>query len=835
MSEALQSPSSEHNSSRIAGISIEPLQVACVSRSLASKDSVVRVEKVDTPPCILLPRFAREPLRLQQSGPQHPRGSGDVWPPEANLSDDISQSPVVPLGLVWSALSRDARTPWSWTTPEDETQSATAAELIATAAAGVMPQESVSAPVLVIPNDLKMSRQQDILDACAELDLRVKLLWRPIAAALPWCKQHAEAVLKRHPGIVGSVGLLLVLHLGLDQFELTPLELVAHKVGRQRKLLPARRRPKVAALPSVGIDWLMSWGGSSVAVDWHRLWTTNEIKHRLQKPQTSLEQFLNRMPNASWRTQGASAWLPVLPTRDNLDDWLRRHHEARSDAQVLGVVVTGELATCLFSPTIPLWRHVLSTLGNGDIQRLLVDELIGDDGHSKSLLADGALTYAAMLANDEIPYLDTLPRLRTVTYLNGRPDWIDLLKEDDGWVDGGRTWQRPEPLRGLCIQEGRFELEVIVWHDEFETIRTLKREFREPVASDVAVQLEVAIEPAQGNARIDVVPTDTTSSLSTMRLEWNRMIPDTRTPAEFLGTLPTLFPPLLRRAGSSNRWRSARTEMEAYCRSMSYGTLARVVACLQQREGLQPKVADYEANATAISSDGEPGGSQPEVLDHFVEVVLSRLSEIKTGKERKELVRALAYSASAADGVQHFLASRLLNSLDLEQHELAACGWCLRDPEHIALFAERLLRVLRSSPTAINNWLKAFAEILRYRDEATRDMKNQLCEELTQRISETFKAENARRNFQMLFRNSCLCIVYLLRRRAFDDGYLAIGSQLQESIRLAFIDARDDLKRSRGIGGAINLPNLLQTMIDYVDRKGPPLLATGTGFQDLAS
>jgi len=836
MSEPLSTPQNEHGSSRVVGISIEPLQVACVSRSLTSDGGDVRVEKVETPPCILLPRLDREPLRLQQSGPRHPRGSGDVWPPEANVPDDISQSPLVPLGLVWNALSRETLAPWSWTTPEGETHSAMAAELIAAAVAGVMPRELVSTPVLVIPNDLKMSRQQALLDACAQNDVKVKLLWRPIAAALPWCEQHAAAVLKQHPGVEGSVGLLLVLHLALDQFELTPLELVAQKQGRKRVLLPARRRPKVATLPSCGVDWLMSTATGSVAEAWIELWTTISFEHRLQTPDCPIETFFDDATSLNWRASLKNQTLPPALSRPQFDAWLRSHREALPQQPLLGVVVTGEVAQVPFARKVSLWRHVLSAQGiDDDVPRLLLSSTTTDCQSSVPLLGQGAASCAAMLASEISPYLDTLPRLKTVTYVGGRPSWIDLLQQDDGWVHGGKTWNRPEPLRGLCIQEGRNEVEVVVSHEEFSTVRKLKHPFREPMERDLAVALHIAVEPAQGNARLRVEPDELHSTLKPIQLEWSRMEDTQHSLEAFVSTLPTLFPPLMRRAASWNRWNNTRVAMQNYATSRSNSALAAVVQSLLLRESVDTNDGAFEARATAISSDGVPGGDQQQAFDAFTEVALARLGQLKAGKEKSELVRALGYSSTDNPRFQEFLSELLSASPYLRQHELVACGWCLRDPSVIGQFAKLLLRRMSPMPEGVDHWLKAFAEILRYREEATRDISSEDCAQLTQLIRIVFQAEHSKRNYQRLFRNSALCIVFLLRRRSIDTDYLPIGSDLHQLLRKTFIEARDTSRRERVMGGAINLPNVLQTMIDYIDRKGPPLLAAGSGFQDFTA
>ena len=243
---------------RAIGISLEPLRAAiCSGGEVPDPGRAV-------PPTLLVPRLPVEPFRLESSSPLHPRGTGDIWPPEATLAHDDSRGhgPRIPLAVLWSAFAQDQAPTWRYTTPEGDERAVTPADALAGACAAVMPshgEENIS-PVLVIPNHLRMSRQQDLIDACGQHGLRVKLLWRPIAAAIAWCEQHAESILKLHPNREGSIGTLLSVHLGLDEFEITSLELVIQKVGKKRWLLPARRRPDptIGALPACGIEWLLN-------------------------------------------------------------------------------------------------------------------------------------------------------------------------------------------------------------------------------------------------------------------------------------------------------------------------------------------------------------------------------------------------------------------------------------------------------------------------------------------------------------------------------------------------------------------------------------------------
>ena len=67
-----------------------------------------------------------------------------------------------------------------------------------------------------------------------------------------------------------------------------------------------------------------------------------------------------------------------------------------------------------------------------------------------------------------------------------------------------------------------------------------------------------------------------------------------------------------------------------------------------------------------------------------------------------------------------------------------------------------------------------------------------------------------------------MCIVYLLRRRAFDDDFLSLDSDLHHRVKDTFESALVDVKskRLRPIGGIVNLENELGKIIKFIDRVG---------------
>jgi len=821
------------------------------------------------PASALVPRFGEPLIRADTSWPPHPRGSGQFWPPEAYV-DHTSLCGRLPMAYAWELLQRGKR--WEWSDGSDPVDGANAICAVIRDVCGRPVLHRQQPPVvLVIPNTLSEPHQQDLVDAGRAEGLDVKLLWRPVAAALSWCNANSQK-LREHPHEIDNpMGRILALHMGFDVFEAAVLDVVPRMEENRTWFLPARHRPdrQRDATESFGYDLLVSVTNECLRAEnrtpttpaiWGRMWCSSWIRCVLESlvedNSEASSQYERQVHSAIafdslrdvWRSQMGG----ILKARaaDNPIDGdpggylcgrfdTSRFIEWQSDSSgnigkepLLGAVVTGPLASAPGSHHETLGHTFLRKLGCTPETAMLEGA-----GLPFGTLARGAACYSSRLHAGLPTYLDTLPRIQTVIRQQGEPVWINLLSDDDSFVDGGREWRRPNNLDNLEIQENQSELTLAVNHEEHPYVREVTASLHQEFEEKQPVSLAVAIEPAQGSAKLEVVPDDANLfGRHRIIVNWKGMKDfqddngDTKTPEEYLECLSRIYPPLSEREHSRSKWRSVKHVMQdATARLVShptaYGTHTTIERVL---EAVKSKDADYyreHKDATAVSSNGKVNLNQ-EVLEKFVTAMCAALPQVCSDRA-KVCIRTLGYTSTDNPTFREIILSEVRDFLrgdrrGLGQHILTSCGWCLREPEHIAIYAKACERYMRSHDTNLNVWLKALSEILRYRGNATSAIDTSLANYLVGKALDTFTAQRENRNGNYLFRYSCLIIVYLLRRRAYDDEFLppedTLAVQVKEEFRRAIQDCNND--RLKLVGGSVDLAAALQTMIDYIDRRG---------------
>ena len=72
------------------------------------------------------------------------------------------------------------------------------------------------------------------------------------------------------------------------------------------------------------------------------------------------------------------------------------------------------------------------------------------------------------------------------------------------------------------------------------------------------------------------------------------------------------------------------------------------------------------------------------------------------------------------------------------------------------------------------------------------------------------------------FRYETMSAAFLLRRRIFDEDFLPPDSEQAERVKQKCRTILEGVEKRqiRVLGGAVNLPNVMRQLIEYVDREG---------------
>lgn len=746
------------------------------------------------------------------------RGSGLGWPPAAWIDETLPLR--LPAATAWLDCVADEPGP-EW---------AHAIACMVRAIAAKSPGDAASPIHLIVPDSLRED-QADALQS-ALYSTSVTLVWRPIAAAVGWLRRFG-GTLSSLPERGGSLGHLVCIHAGLDGVEVTPIEIrTADSRGRSGPI-PARRLPRVPPLGApaqeIFADLLYRGGDRSAAEQWYRTWIDPQ---RLREIEAGVADAIR----ASRRPEGGSLFTT---TRHQWQEWCAKV-VAALPSPIIGQVATGSLCTVAHRAG----HQPLELLcGGPHTERCMVRSM------SDRFLARGAARVAEAWRADRDGYLDTLPKLEMLVTRRGEPHWEDLTSQDPTdpaarYVRGGR--EVPWTPKGSIMKVGRGvpQLELLVHREGSRTVRESSTRLPRPPKSTTSVTLQVFMNPGQGSPRIEVHP-EPHDAFGGVRvsLDWRHARDTHKSPAEAEAKLPRTNPPINPRRASQALWEGStwpgkvsfinQANVSTALENMldhdgrPLSTLAEFLK-LASKEFQRPAEKAPKPHTTAVDSDGKLAADAGRYA--VFEATQALIDEALTGEHGSDTHDAALRCAGYISADSIIVHRAIMNRLELaalgggiNDACLTAAGNCLRDPLDIARFINLAVRAAQlGNSTLNNNWLRTLTRPIQYREDALQHVNSSNALRLAVECVEVFEDNLRLGKPKQLFRNAALCIVYLLRRRRYDDAFVDPESDFARRVTNAFTTASDRIAAGSltPVGGVIATPQLLKQLIEYIQRRG---------------
>ena len=807
-------------------------------------------------PAVVLPVFRGEPAIFGPAAVASRCGIGLRWPPSAQVPCRGQSGRGVgriPLLAAWERLGDDdwdapaghRREEFTWRPHDGSDQRSPGVEpaeaIVESSLAFSRPNDGDYVTV-VVPDSYQEASLQLLKDALVRsgrrsdsegrIDQRYNLLWRSAALAMAWCERFAGewSSLAIEPGATRDLGHIAVVSLGMDCFEVSVCGILLEGTESGPKLVPIVDRnagpfrigPWGSSLLAsvhgpegagplwraiVGSTWPSEvlTGGATPAGEWFQEVHLDGLGDRLSDLRSEHDHLEHIL--IPFETDGSASRVFFPRVIGGLS-------RQRSRGP-LGVVVDGALSQLRIGTRMTLADLV--TLGMRQRSTAYVARCLVGEG---CLAARGAALFGGRLSRGEPTYRERV--IPIAIFAVGRdklgdPEarWTRLVDKDT--IPAGIPFRRHTPLDQFQFSAGTQDLELVLRRrnprDRVMEYKMVPASLDQVATRDHKVRLDVTVNPGQGYPLVEVISRE---GLFRKELDWTRMH-DSEEPTIQLSYVSQVW----RVRPKSKYWSPDRVDAfrklahEGADDSKLYDALKKLRdGNLNQRHRPDRHDWIYEG---AIGSDGTPAGKEA-VFNGLRRVVVDLYQTRRDSKLRNELIRASGWMyvgmpaelqaivrKRVADVVRaEHSRSRLQAALDdIGDADLTAAGHAFTEPKDIRLLFEATRLRLLSSPTGINDWLRALRNLVQYRQHTLHPegVGTATLDTIAEKVVDALSEQQEIGNYKLIFDNCQRILIFLLKRRRYKPGFLSEGERLTRRIdRRMDMLARATRTNDRGDG-----------------------------------
>lgn len=764
---------------------------------------------------------------------QIPVGNNGVW------ENGIGRIPL--LSCISNIKAKGEADEWnfiestiSWTPHEKQTITFSNAELLSKVFNNIKDAKQIC---FVVPEDLGENAQQALLEKFPQDTF---LIPRSIAIAVNWCKDHqaefqkVSFAMERSP----SIGYLVCVSLGFGEWEVSLIEIQAQKINGIVHLIPLydpTSRNHGLSFCGIGLCKQLMSNPNDIGSFWRLIcnhaWfdgllskeIDNITKQKLTLSLLSAENSGLPYPNLDAMSGLRKKHTLRGGIKSKIISCIEQQKQFHNPKNILGVAVGGSFSKLPvlapenekfydFCPSnspfvkmdIKHLRHY-ATLGVYQAQRLLQYRLNQSAQHSgiwtianflfpdwerqKKLFIYGADVFAAGASiaacciGEGIPsfrikllplYLYTISRNK---HGDKEENWECLVSEST--LNAGETYHQAKPITGLAIPEGKEQLELTLrrpGQNGVSLYRSVVAKISQKTEQKEPVVITANVRPGQGFARVNIV--SERHDVFSTHLDWRSM--------------KTVSKPVLRLEYIPNvafiisdfgLWYSAQCAIQNFIDTWeTLGEVRGIDALLSTL-----RLWRWDRNSSniyrhlgAINNDGMTAGLLNEsLLGRFRRTLLDAWKQTYDTTLKNRLLRVGGWLYLFIPTEMQKEAEQRIRWGDEKAIHLHVAGLTFHTEKHFILFFQEFCQ--RTDHKA--EWFRALRNMVRFRDNALSDdvLSNDQMNEILAKIIyclENYSTYDQRNKYN----NSIEVLIYLLKRRRYDENFLAAGDE--STIRL---------------------------------------------------
>ena len=789
--------------------------------AIAEDDQIIEFKTLaDTPPAALLPLIPGESVIAGAAAHNHRRGTGLPWPPECQVpvyNDYQNGTGRIPLICAWQKLAiRSAKsfsgilgdTTIGWRPTGKKELSFPAEKLIAESVTAWKKNYTHSRPVIIIPDSLGEAAQQALIDQCDAF-----LTPRPVAVALSWCRQYVNEFDGQgedsEEGV--SIGYLMVITMAFDQWEVVPIEIKAKIFNKKLWLVPVRNRSTIGGeFSRIGASFFLGITHpmiKKIETTWHDIFgSSKDLSHAIDKiiPDTEQSKALRDCIIRGWSErdqlnfQALSAWRDIVSGAPHIapnsfkDDLISLRNKQleflpeKARGECLGIIIDGACAHIHITETRRLGDFVADAFNSS--------EVIISDGYEA---VRGAAYTAAALDKGLPCYRETILPIEIHHHRKDRHgDWTNAYKllVEGTTVRAGQEYRSKKPVTGLKIKQGEKTLNLILRRStsvQENVFRKVSAEIPKETQKEESVLISAYLQPGQGFAKVTI--NSARKGVFSTLLDWRTMEDCEEPPPPNLSYLPQVS----KVQHNRTLWHDAERFLKAAINALENDNydLIENLDSLRNHINKWP-LADHVDNYRGripkddpflhygvFPSDGDISTvTSPDLAKQFIEACDDYYATTRDDRKKEKIQWAASWLYLSCPSAILKSSRRNLNNSGPKTRpvDLHTIGLCWDKKNDLADFFEALEQVFLAGNTAINNWLRASRNIVRFRDHALKPevVPDERLDNIINGIFKALSREICTSNFARKFDNCILSLLYLLKRRRYDPNFLAPENDL---------------------------------------------------------
>ena len=840
------------------GLDITQHKEFCVSSE--DGETFVQDKRTNALPAVLLPEYRHESPCLVSDDPLSRKGLGFPWPRESQIPVGASGQWKNGIGRIplRTCLSNVKATgdadEWKIIDSQISWKPFAAASALTFDNAKLLKYlfaklKDAEQCCFVIPEGFGESAQQTLLETFPD---KTFLIPRSIALAMKWCADHYKEY--QHLSVLSangeSLGHLICASLGFGEWEISLIEILAIRHNNSVYLVPVYD----PAINGQGLNFCgialcekmlpPQKDISTEQVVWMNLNHSNWFENILQgknelstSAMRQIESVLNGVSSSTipffrldcmqgLREKHITKHSVALSLRESI---IRQKAQLKNVRNILGIAAGGSFAQIPVNPPLPpvpannaymrmdinilsRYLHIETAkkayeyrqkYNDGTKTIPIASYLFSTwtDSYQLSLYGADVFAEGAALASYHIGI--KLPSFRqklipVELYTVGRnksgdrtEKWETLVAS--GTLPAGEIYHHPKPIQGLFIPEGKEHLELTLKRpakDGSFLYRSVIAKIPQKTEKKEPVVISTNIRPGQGFAQV-LIDSRRPGVFST-RLDWHTMKTTTKPELKL-----EYIPEVAYIVSDYNLWNNVQYAMSTFVQNWQnshiiYDWNTKELLNSLNRWRMDKDSSDIFRHIGPLNSDGSIQAIRNKSLfEDFLKTLDEAWKHEYDAKIKRRLLRLAGW-------LYLYIPQTMLQ--EAEYHiaygkpqaiHLHIAGLTFHTEKHFTMFYKNFRR--QYEPTA--EWFRALRNMVRFRDHALSDevVSKEEINHILQIIIRNLTYKNGIRKY-----NNCIeALIYLLKRRRYDDDFLAPGAEDTQTISALLRDIANNHKTAK--------------------------------------